>query len=156
MANDLAEADGVAGLKYPLEELRDVMRLHYAKIIDFITSQPFQSIMELMSSLPPLGRAKFVQEVLLNDEMLGSRGVVIPEGILLQRSAFGDRRPTLFAVKHFLPDGYRDVWENVNITVDDEYVDSAVSRERTSCWRPPLSPSEQAEAMAGGQALADT
>ena len=37
-----------------------------------------------------------------NEAERAARGFTVPEGILIQASAFGDRRPTLFAVKKFL------------------------------------------------------
>jgi len=152
----MPEANGAfARLAYTQAELQAVMRAHYDKIIDFIASAPFKALMEEMSGLSHLQRPEFVQRVLLDDDELAKRGVTAPPGILIQRSAFGDRRPTLFAVKHFLPDGYRDVWENVNITFDNEYVDAEVPRDRESCWREPLAPQAQAAAMANGRTLAD-
>lgn len=138
---------------YTIDELRDMMFVHYDRIIDFVTSPAFRAILDEMSQIPHWARPAFVRDVLLDDAVLSSRGVVVPEGILIQRSAFGDRRPTLFAVKHFLPDGYRDIWENVNITFDNEYVDSDVSRERGVCWRAPLDPHDQAQAMTEGKSL---
>lgn len=137
-------------LSYSQAELQAVMRKHYDKIIDFITSEPFKALMEEMSAITHQERPRFVSEVLLNKKELAQRGVKIPEGILIQRSAFGDRRPTLFAVKHFLPDDYTNVWQNVNITFDNDYVDGSISRERASCWREPLSPGLQAQAMVDG------
>jgi hypothetical protein len=137
-------------LAYSRAELQAVMRAHYDKIIDFITSEPFKALMVEMSSLSHLERAKFVQDVLLDKSELKRRDVHVPDGILIQRSAFGDRRPTLFAVKHFLPENYSDVWQNVNITFDNEYLDGEISRNRETCWRPPLPPDIQAQAMLDG------
>lgn len=140
-------------LAYSQRELQDVMRAHYDKIIDFITSAPFKALMEEMSDISHLDRPKFVREVLLDSDELNKRGVIVPPGILIQRSAFGDRRPTLFAIKHFLPKAYSDVWQNVNITFDNAYVDSSVARDRETCWRAPLPPDIQAQAMAQGVEL---
>ncbi|MEX2298797.1 MAG: hypothetical protein WD715_15390 [Dongiaceae bacterium] len=137
-------------LSYSQAELQAVMRTYYDKIIRFITSEPFKALMVEMSAIPHRERPRFVGDVLLNKKELAARGVVVPGGILIQRSAFGDRRPTLFAVKHFLPDGYTDVWQNVNITFDNDYLDSSVSRERATCWREPLPPDLQAQAMVDG------
>jgi hypothetical protein len=41
----------------------------------------------------------------------------------------------------------------VNITFDNEFVDSAVSRDPEKCWRPPLPVNVQAQAMAEGRDL---
>jgi hypothetical protein len=129
------------------------MRVHYDKIIDFITSEPFRALIKELSALSSHARPKFVHDVLLNDEELAARGVLVPDGILIQRSAFGDRRPTLFVVKHFLPEAFNNVWENVNITFDNEYLDSDVSRDRAICWRAPLPAGVQAQAMIDAEKL---
>ena len=139
-------------LAYTIDELRDVMLEYCDKIIAFVTSEQFRAVMDEMSDLSHLERPLFVHDVLLNDTELKKRGVIAPEGILIQRSAFGDRRPTLFAVKHFLPEKYRNVWENVNITFDNEYL-TEVPRDREICWRAPLQPDEQAQAMVEGRPL---
>ena len=89
-----------------------------------------------------------MKKMLINDEELKKRGIDIPSGILIQRSAFGDRRPTLFAVKHFLPEKYANVWQNVNITFDNKYLDHEVTREKALCWRAPIPPDIQANEMA--------
>lgn len=139
---------GYDALDYDQPALQQVMRAHYDKIIDFITQPAFEALMLEMSTLQPAERPRFVAEVLIDPEVLKRRGVTVPDGILVQRSAFGDQRPTLFAVKHFLPKAYANVWENVNITFDNAYVDAAVSRDRDTCWRAPLSPQQQAEVIA--------
>jgi hypothetical protein len=146
-------SSGYDFLTYSQPDLKAVMREYYDKIIDFVTTDAFKELMLEMSALSPYERPKFVADVLINKDELKSRGVLVPDGILIQRSAFGDRRPTLFAVKHFLPDGYSDVWQNVNITFDNEYLDSNVSRDRETCWREPINPADQACLMAQGQAL---
>ncbi len=140
-------------LSYTQSELKGVMRVCYDRIIDFVTSKPFRSVLADFSETPHLDRPRFVAEVLLNPEELRSRGVSVPDGLLIQRSAFGDRRPTLFVIKHFLPEQYRDVWENVNITFDNEYLDHEVSREIEDCWREPLNPLLQAKSMSRGADL---
>ena len=145
--------NGYEGLDYTQSELQAVMRRYYDKIIDFVTSEPFKRLMLEMSRLSGRERPQFVNDVLLDRQQLESRGVKVPDGILIQRSAFGDRRPTLFAVKHFLPEAFSNVWQNVNITIDNEYLDNSVSRDRESCWRAPLVPARQAQAMASGVEL---
>lgn len=141
------------GLAYDRQELASVMRRTYDELIDFVTTSQFKVLMEEMGRLPAHSRPLFVASVLLNKGELSLRGVEVPEGILIQRSAFGDRRPTLFVVKKFLPEPYTDVWENVNITFDNEFQDQEVSRDSAVCWRLPLSPDRQAQAMAEGRDL---
>ena len=153
MSESEAATAAYSHLAYSQSDLQQVMREHYAKIIDFVTSPSFKALMLEMSAMSHTERPGFVAVVLLDDAELARRGVVVPEGILIQRSAFGDRRPTLFAVKHFLPEGFNDVWQNVNITFDNEYLDEAVPRSRDVCWRPPLEPAHQALAMAQNMPL---
>ncbi|MEI9994468.1 MAG: hypothetical protein WDM91_07730 [Rhizomicrobium sp.] len=140
-------------LGYGREELAAVMRRTYADIIDFVTTPAFKSVMAEMGRLPLAERPGFVVSVLLQEDALRARGVFVPEGLLLQRSAFGDRRPTLFVVKKYLPEKYANVWQNMNITFDNEFLDAAVSREPEKCWRLPLPVDVQAVAMAEGRAL---
>jgi len=153
MAAEPASQTPYPHLAYSQAELQAVMRTYYDKIIDFITTDAFKALMVEMSELSHRERPVFVHDVLLDNDVLRTRGVTVPDGILIQRSAFGDRRPTLFAVKHFLPERYSNVWQNVNITFDNAYLDEAVSRERDICWRAPLSPDRQAQAMTDGTAL---
>lgn len=144
---------GYDGLAYGKEELEAVMRSHYAEIIEFVTTPEFRSAMEEMTSLLPEERPNFVYDVLLNDDELAKRGIRRPNGLLIQRSAFGDRRPTLFVVKKFLPEKYKNVWQNVNITFDNAFLDESVSRDPATSWRPPLPVELQAAAMAKGMPL---
>jgi hypothetical protein len=144
---------GYDGLAYEQAELARVMRSNYDDIIGFVTTPEFRRLMEEMSSLHPNDRPQFVFDVLLNDDALAERGIHRPEGMLIQRSAFGDRRPTLFVVKKFLPEEYKDVWQNVNITFDNAFIDESVGRDPATSWRPPLPADAQAAAMAKGLPL---
>ena len=135
-------------LSYSREELGSVMRETYDELIDFVTTLEFKHIMTELTELSAAKRPAFVLDVLLNQEELVARGITVPSGILIQRSAFGDRRPTLFVVKKFLPEEFSDVWQNVNITIDNEFLDAAVSRDPETCWRPPLDVDLQSQAMA--------
>lgn len=137
-------------LSYGQSELAQAMREAYDEIIAFIATPEFSQIMEEFSELQSQQRPGFVASILLDDDELARRGVTRPQDILIQRSAFGDRRPTLFVVKKFLPERFRDVWQNVNITIDDFFVDSAVSRAPEIAWRQPLPVGLQAEVMANG------
>jgi hypothetical protein len=138
------------GLDFSREELSAAMREAYDDLIDFVTSPAFKATcLELMSS-PRQQRPAFVAKVILLPEELAKRGVHIPDGILIQTSAFGDRRPTLFVVKKFLPPKFHRVWENVNITFDNEFADDEVSRDPRACWRPPLPVAVQNAALAAG------
>jgi hypothetical protein len=126
------------GLDFDKEELTAVMRQNYDEIIEFILTPEFVSVYNELMSLPPPKRPAFVVSVLLEREELAKRGIVVPDGILIQTSAFGDRRPTLFVVKKFLPKKYHTAWENVNWTFNNWYKDEDVSRATEDAWRPPL------------------
>jgi hypothetical protein len=140
-------------LSYDQTELAGAMRATYDELIEFVTTPEFQAVMTDLGLLDSRERQAFVISVLLNKEELARRGVVVPEGILIQRSAFGDRRPTLFCVKKFLPDRFTDVWQNVNLTFDDLFLDESVSRTPEIAWRQPLPVDLQVEALAHGKNL---
>ncbi len=138
------------GLPYDQEELAQAMRKTYAELIDFVTSPEFKAVWEELGSLRPEERPDFVRSVLLNKEELKKRGVVPTEGILIQRSAFGDRRPTLFCVKKYLPEKYHSTWENVNLTFDNPFNQEDISRKAEVAWRRPLPVEVQSQLMASG------
>lgn len=147
MNGEAAIATAYHGLAYDRDELSAVMRTTYDELIDFVTTDAFKALMLEMGRLPHTHRPQFVASVLLDKRELAVRGITAPEGVLIQRSAFGDRRPTLFVVKKFLPSQYTDVWQNVNITFDNEFADESVARDVSTSWRPPLDFNVQAQAM---------
>ncbi len=136
--NAAQPADIYPGLAYGKSELAAAMRQTYDELIAFVTQPAFQAVYKELRELPATERAEFVNKVLLRSEELARRGVRVHPGILIQTSAFGDRRPTLFAVKKFLPVKFHDAWENVNLTFDNEYDDEDVSRDPAVAWRKPL------------------
>jgi hypothetical protein len=88
-----------------------------AEIDDFVSTKQFQAVFSEMSRLPLELRHEFVELVWVNPDALQARGLVTPPGITIQRSAFGDKRPTLFCVCKLLPDGL--LWHKVTITIDN-------------------------------------
>ena len=139
-----------SNLSYGQDELAQVMRVAYDDLIEFVTTPEFRAVMEELKNLRSEERPAFVLSVLLNTKELTKRKIHTPDGILIQRSAFGDRRPTLFCVKKYLPDKYSNVWQNVNLTFDNQFLDESVSRAPEIAWREPLPVNLQAEAMASG------
>lgn len=137
-------------LDFGREELAAAIRATYDDLIAFAATPSFATIRRELASLPPRDRPAFVSEVLLRPEELAKRGLTVPDGILIETSAFGDRRPTLFALKKYLPERFHAVWENVNLTFDNEYDDASVSRDPEVAWRPPLPVGLQNEAIAKG------
>ncbi|WP_299844903.1 hypothetical protein [uncultured Jannaschia sp.] len=126
------------GLDFDRNELREAMRSAYADLLDFITIDAFQKVFYECMKLHDSERPRFVSQVLLNEVELTSRGVKVPDGILIQRSAFGDRRPTLFVVKKFLPEKFHKAWENVNWTFNNDFREEDVPNDPESSWRLPL------------------
>ena len=131
------------GLDFDREELSRAMSAYYDDIIAFITTDAFQTIFAEMMALPPHQRPAFVQDVWLDEDERSRRGLVVPDGILVQTSAFGDRRPTLFVVKKFLPEKYHVAWENVNWTFNNDFNEEDVPNDPESSWRLPLSVAAQ-------------
>lgn len=142
--------DLFARLGFTREELAAEMRTAWDELIAFVTTPSFRVVHKEMMALPPAGRPGFAARVFLNPDELQRRGVHTPDEVLVQTSAFGDRRPTLFVVKKFLPPRFHQAWENVNITFDNEYPDSQVSRDPQVAWRRPLPVALQNAALAGG------
>src|ERR1700722_2327432 len=139
--------------EFATDELRHAMREGYAAIISFVTSEPFKNLCYEFGGLTDLERDAYVRNVILDRDELLKRGVAVPEGILLQRSSFGDRRPTLFCVKKYLPKRFHGAWENVNLTFDAQYPDDAVSRDAEVSWRKPVRPDIQSLLLAAGLPL---
>jgi hypothetical protein len=88
------------------------------RIGKFVQSKPFRSLLDELYSEPKERRQEFVDEVLLNDSELDKRGVHVPEGVVIQRSAFKDKRPTLFCVTENMP--RKSLWEKTTFTFDNE------------------------------------
>ena len=142
-------ADVFSQLGFSREELASIMRQVWDELIEFVATPEFRAVHGELMSLPRAERPGFVERVLLRSEELAARGIEIPDGIQIQTSAFGDRRPTLFVVKKFLPARFHGAWENVNITFDNEYTDDQVPRDAASAWRRPLPVAVQNAALAG-------
>jgi hypothetical protein len=132
-----------------IPQMRDAMRRGYADLIAFAQTEGFQRLVMELFARPHYERPSFVKAVVLNPSELAKRDISVPEGILIQRSSFGDRRPTLFCIKKFLPKHLQIPWQNVNLTVDDIYDDDAVPRDRRA-WRSALHFDMQAEMMGAG------
>jgi len=143
------------GLDFDRNELRSIMRNCYADIIAFITHPIFQQLFCEMMNLHPTERTGYVNDVWLNNAYLKQKGMDIPEGILIQTSAFGDRRPTLFVVKKFLPEKYHKAWENVNWTFNNDFKNEDVPYDAEKAWRLPLSVSVQNAIIKSGLDLQD-
>lgn len=141
--NQDSPAEIYDGLDFDRAELSAAMRSYYSDILGFITQPAFQVAFSEMMALDPKERPGFVNDVWLEPEVLKERGMTVPDGILIQTSAFGDRRPTLFVVKKFLPEKFHSAWENVNWTFNNDFDDADVPYDAESSWRFPLSVAAQ-------------
>lgn len=138
VAAEVSQMTAYPGLDFDREELSAAMRHNYNRIIAFITTPEFQALDRELRSLAPPDRPHFVRTVVLQPTELAKRGIVVPDDFLIQTSAFGDRRPTLFAIKIFLPEKFHKAWENTNFTFNNEYEEEQVTRDPDKAWRPPL------------------
>lgn len=81
-----------------------------------VLTPEFQALLDELYALPEDDRPAFVKDVILDPDQRARRGVVLPPDMFVQRSAFADRRPTLFCVSKVLPLAYP--WHKVTITFD--------------------------------------
>ena len=100
--------------------LSEWVRDGLTEIGEFVTLPEFRDLLDELEATPYEQRPAFVQRVLLQPEELEARGVDVPEGMTIQRSSFGDDRPTLFCVSKMLPDERR----KVTITFDNAMISS--------------------------------
>lgn len=121
------------------DDLQEKMWEYYMDLVDFFFTDEFQAVYEEMNSLPETERPQYINDVLLNEEVLKERGIDVPEEILIQRSSFGDRRPTLFCLKKYLPEEYQDlfVWQNVNLTFDNDHESWPIA-DGENAWNKPI------------------
>ena len=109
----------MAQVPYP-DDVGTIVRDSLLETIQFVKQPVFVALMEELYSAPPGERAEFVSAVLLRDSERRARGLTVPPGLTIQRSAFGDGRPTLFCVSKRLPDGLPHGWYKVTVTFDNE------------------------------------
>ena len=81
-----------------LHELREELNEALSEIGQFVNTDEFQSLLSELSNTPPSERGEFVRRVVINKDELMKRHIHVPVGMQIQRSSFGDRRPTLFCI----------------------------------------------------------
>lgn len=122
-------------------DLEKAIRRTNEAVIEFVCTPEFRSVVKELYDLPVSARQEFVESVLIDESELASRGVDVPDGIIIQRSKFGDMRDTLFCVTKYLDEEYHDDWEKVTVTFDNEpYPEQEAPSE--VAWSNPLSPDE--------------
>lgn len=104
------------------EAVQREARAGLEEIRDFITTDEFISVLGELYDQEPQNRDEFVRTILLDPGLLGRRGITAPEGIKIQRSQFGGRRPTIFCVTKLMSDGVR----KVTYTFDNESIPAGV------------------------------
>src|SRR6266568_3930179 len=86
-----------------VNELREELVATLSDVVGFVKTDRFQALVNELRRIPTSSlRRQFVRDVIINKKKLAKRGILVPEGLIIQRSAFGDRRPTLFCVTKFL------------------------------------------------------
>jgi len=98
-------------------DVQEIVRSKLSEISSFVATEEFQELLQDLYASPPAERARFVADVVMSEQARISRGIEIPAGLAIQRSSFGDGRPTLFCVSTELPSGYP--WRKVTITFDN-------------------------------------
>jgi hypothetical protein len=94
-----------------------VIQASLSEIAEFTKSPTFQAMLNEMWAIPPEKRPEFVLNVILSPAEREKRSIVTPQGMVIQRSAFADGRPTLFCVTKRLPPGAP--WHKVTFTFDN-------------------------------------
>ena len=97
--------------------IRGVIRESVQKIGQFVCRPEFQALVDELFSLDKKARPNFVLNVILNEEERRKRGIVVPTGMIIQRSTFADNRPTLFCITQRVP--LARPWDKVTITFDN-------------------------------------
>lgn len=92
-----------------VEAIKDEVRRGLEEIRDYITTDPFVRMLEELYALQPSDRDAFVRTQLLDAAHLRERDITPPADIKVQRSQFGDDRPTIFCVTKLMSDGIRKV-----------------------------------------------
>lgn len=122
-----------------IHDLPSAMTATLDELIDFVSTPAFRTVVDDLNERPVADWPDFVEAVLLDESELERRGVVVPEGVLVQRSSFGDGRPTVFCVVKYLPEEYRDLWAKMTLTFDRAH-DWADYPSDDGAWREPVHP----------------
>lgn len=78
-------------------------------IREYITTDAFVAMLTELYELDPERRDEFVRTELLDPARLKARNIEPPPGVKVQRSQFGDDRPTVFCVTKLMSDRVRKV-----------------------------------------------
>ncbi len=98
-------------------QLAEAVDAATGELIDFVATPAMAAVLAEYHALSDPERRAFVLNVLLEPAALAERGVLVPRGVTIQRTAFMDERPTQFAMVKHLPPGLP--WDKVTITFDN-------------------------------------
>jgi hypothetical protein len=88
------------------QEFIEDMRNSLLDIFNFVNNDSFQALLSDLYNTPLQEQPSFVAKILLNPKELEKRQIQVPSDLIIQRSTFGDGRPTLFCVtKHLKQEG---------------------------------------------------
>lgn len=85
-------------------EFQKEMKNSLLQITKFVNTESFQHMLQNLYDLPKEDRMSFVNDIILNPEELSRRQIHVPDDMIIQKSMFGDGRPTLFCVTNLLAD----------------------------------------------------
>lgn len=92
------------------------------RIRDFVQSEGFMKLYTEVMRVTESRRHEFLDVVLSDPAILKAYGIIIPDGMKIQKSEFADGRPTLFCVTAYLPKGL--AWRKVTLTFDNADINS--------------------------------
>jgi hypothetical protein len=130
-----------------IQKIKLEMFAGYKRLFEVTESTPFRHLVAELYDKPLAERPEFVSSIILDELERQKRAVFIPDDILVLRSAFGDRRPTLFCLKKYLPVELHRYWQNVNVTFDNPSQEEVSER---LAWRKPLNAGVQAAVIMQG------
>lgn len=96
--------------------IQSTIRQNLEEIKAFVATPEVQRLLEDLYALPEADRPQFVLDVVMDAEARARRGIIVPDNMVIQRSAFADGRPTLFCVSKLIPLAYP--WRKVTVTFD--------------------------------------
>jgi hypothetical protein len=102
----------------PSAALERDLKHSFVGLTEYVGRLAFGRLIDDLYELPLDERPRFVDEVVLEPEQRQRRGIVEPDGIVVQRSTFADGRPTLFCVSKKLPPGHG--WHKITVTFDND------------------------------------
>ena len=86
------------------------IRAALEEVASFVETPSFRVLLHDLGKIEPSQRPDYVRNVILDPAELSKRSIYVPSSLKIQRSAFGDNRPTLFCVA-------KDLNQNEKVTI---------------------------------------